>query len=253
MYNDTSPFYFASVRKLTAVIGSMFNNIHIQRTDTDGTVIKDITVPIAYAPKQYFLARLREAHTASDAPNIQTTLPRLSYEMTSMDYDAGRKVNTVNRHRGPNADANDELFNQYQSVPYTINYALNMYTRNIDDILQITEQILPFFSPVVSVTINEIPEIDLKRDVPVRFEGMSTDIDYEGVGNSRVIIWSMNFSCATNLYPPLQSSDVIKKAIVDIATNENDKTDVTITAEVNPLTANITDDWSIIETKEIFE
>ena len=120
----------------------MFNNIHIDRLNADGSTAKTIRVPLAYAPKQKFLARI-EAQPNSFEQSFQSFLPRLSFEMVGMQYDPNRKVSIVQQNRALNGSSTTTLNTQYAPTPYNINMALYVYGKNQDDGLQIIEQILP--------------------------------------------------------------------------------------------------------------
>ena len=53
-------FYNEGLRKVTVAFGAIFNKIQIQRKDSSGNVVQSIMVPLAYAPKEKFLARLNQ-------------------------------------------------------------------------------------------------------------------------------------------------------------------------------------------------
>ena len=72
-----SHFYNQIVRKNIVAFGTMFNNITLKSTDpSDGTVLEEIKVPLAYGPKQKFLVRLEENNTNR---KVAITLPPVSY------------------------------------------------------------------------------------------------------------------------------------------------------------------------------
>ena len=48
-------------------------------------------------------------------------------------------------------------------VPYNIGFELSLLTKINDDALQVVEQILPFFQPSFSITINLIDSIGEKE------------------------------------------------------------------------------------------
>lgn len=240
-------FYWASLRKINAVFGDLFNNISIQRTDGDGNVVKTIRVPIEQAQKEGYLVRLNEEAKREDSPKIAITLPRLSYEFTGMGYRAEDKMQTTGYIRTDNGAGNSTAKKMYNPVPYDVAVDLSMYVKHIDDGFQILEQILPYFGPHLALTINEIPEMDLKNDITIRLDGFDTTVDYEGqIGDDRVIIWTMNFTVQTRLFHPTSDPAVIKKVIENIgASNDPDQVDQRITQTVNPITADENDVYTI--------
>jgi len=138
-------------------------------------------------------------------------------------------------------------------VPYTIGINLNLWTKKIDDALQITEQILPYFGPDQNVTVKEIPEFDIKHDVQFKLVGFDPNNEYEGhIGDDQFIIWTFNFEVRTLLFPGTGDEDIIKKVINNIETNENNKTDMIITQTVNPFDADIDEMYTIDKTIQEF-
>ena len=50
----------------------------------------------------------------------------------------------------------------------------------LKDGLQIVEQILPYFQPDYTITINTIPSMGIKRDVPIILNNVSYEDTYDG-------------------------------------------------------------------------
>jgi hypothetical protein len=231
----------------------MFNNIHINRLNADGTTAKTIRVPLAYAPKQKFLARI-EAQPQSFEQSFQTFLPRLSFEMVGMQYDPNRKVSIVQQNRALNGSSTTTLNTQYAPTPYNINMALYVYTKNQDDGLQIIEQILPYFNPDYNLTLNAIPAMGIKNDLPIILDGITYDDQYEGdFSTRRSIIWTLNFTLKLNFYGPVTSQGIIRTTNVSTYTDPGLTNKQTLyTATVDPSTAVPGDDINIIDSFEDF-
>jgi hypothetical protein len=248
-------FYWASLRKINAVIGNLFNDIWIQRQDADGNVVKTFKVPIEQAQKEGYLVRLREEEKKEDSPGIGITLPRLSYEFTGMQYNTADKQYTSGYIRQPKADQTSTGYKMYNPVPYVVGIDMSLYAKNIDDALQILEQILPFFGPQIGLTINEIPELGLKNDITIRLDGFNTNVDYEGnIGDGRLIVWTLNFSVYTRIFHPVKDVKVIKQVIENIHGAPDEAfTDMIITQTVNPITADKNDVYTIDYVKQEFD
>ena len=91
-------FYHAAIRRTISVFGTLFNNINIRKTDANGKILQEIKVPLAYGPRQKFLARVQNQTDLSD-PKLAIKLPRLSFEITSITYDTNQTVNKSNEIR----------------------------------------------------------------------------------------------------------------------------------------------------------
>ena len=212
-------FYHTSLRKYIILFGTMFNDLHIERRNSSGNVIQTIKCPLVYAPREKVTARLEQNPDLTNQESI--LLPRLSFEMTNMQYDPSRKLNTMNRLRHDPGDAatSGKMKFQYQPVPYDINFDMNIYTRYAEDATQILEQIVPFFTPEFTATINTIPEMGIKADIPIILEAMSSQDTYEGdFETRRALIWNLNFRMKAYLYGPIKEQAAIRKANVNFTT-----------------------------------
>ena len=239
-----SHFYNSIVRKNIIAFGTLFNNITMKSTDPDtGDVLEETKVPLAYGPKQKFLVRLTDTTTRK----VAITLPRLYFEMTGIDYDPTRKTSPIQKYKTIVDDNGDEIRIQYVPVPYNINFELGVIAKSQDDALQIVEQILPYFQPSFSITLNMIPDMNEKRDVAVVLNNIGSEDEWDdSFMERRYIAYTFNFTMKSFLYGPYNTSDVIKKAIIhetigDLAVNRR-----TITRTYTPkATVDINQDGEI--------
>ena len=203
--------YHEIFRKTNVAFGTMFNNIEIRRQDE---VMK---VPLAYGPKQKFLARLDQNPDPTNK-RVQITLPRLSFEISGVSYDSSRKVSPTQKIKFKK-DTTDNK-NAFMPVPYNINFELAVISKNQDDGLQIVEQILPYFQPHYNLSVKLATQIGETKDVPVVLQDIQYEDDYEGdFANRRAIIYTFQFVAKTYLYGPITDSKVIKKSITDYYTS----------------------------------
>ena len=168
--------------------------------------------------KQKFLARIDEDPTRSTKPPRKTaiTLPRLGFEMVGLTYDSTRKLNRVQKFKKTRGGDDKNMMSQYQPVPYNIGFTLYAMAKNSDDALQIVEQILPYFQPDYTVTLNLRPTMDIVRDVPIILNDVTYEDSYEGDFSSRrVLMYTLNFTTKNYLYDPVTSQKVIKSVQVD--------------------------------------
>ena len=250
-------FYHETVRNVIVAFGTMFNNIQIVRKDNSGTIIQSMKVPLAYGPKQKFLTRLDQDPSLSAATAI--TLPRLGFEIGGLTYDTARKMNRVQKFKKVKSSSSNanKLDTQFMPVPYNMDITLYAMAKNSDDALQIVEQILPFFQPDYTLTLNDMADMGIKRDVPIILNDVSYEDNYQGDFESRrAIIYTMGFTTKFYLYGPVTSSSVIKTVQVDQFTN---LPAVTPTREQrysvtsNPATADADDDFGFNETSAFFQ
>ena len=250
-------FYHETVRNVIVAFGTMFNNIQIVRKNNTGNIIQSMKVPLAYGPKQKYLTRLDADPSLSSATAI--TLPRLGFEIGALSYDSARKLNRVQKFKKVKSSTDDsnKLDTQFMPVPYNMEISLFAMAKNSDDALQIVEQILPYFQPDYTLTINDMSDMGIKRDVPIILNSVGYEDSYAGDFLSRrAIIYTLSFTTKFYLYGPVTSSKIIKTVQVDQYAN---LPQVTPTREQrysvtpNPATADADDDFGFNETSSFFE
>jgi hypothetical protein len=205
--------YNQIIRRLTLGFGNLFDDITLVRYNPDGTEAERFIVPIAYAAKELYVQRLQSDYNLDK--KVQMTLPRMSFELTGMSYDASRKQNT-NIKNFVNTDAG--VKSQYNPVPYNFNYSLYLYTRNIEDAHQIIEHILPYFTPDYTIKINMVPELGIIKEVPILLNTTNFDITYEGLRDSdtRTIVWTLDFTVKGFIFGQTDTPKIIGTTITNI-------------------------------------
>ena len=248
-------FYHETTRKVVVAFGTMFNDIHLVRKDNDGSIVQTMKDPLAYGPRQKFLVRLRE--DADLTKQVAVTLPRIGFEITGLSYDPGRKLNRVQQFKKVKGNKSEQLDTQYMPVPYNVDFELYILSKQSDDALQIVEQILPYFQPDYTVTINDNTDMGIKRDVPVILTSVGYTDDYEGEFTARrAIIYTLNFTAKFYLYGPVTSTKVIKTVQADQFTDMPDKSpkrEQRFLVSPSPATADADDDFGFNETTSFFQ
>ena len=208
-------FYNNSTRNVVVAFGTLFNTIQLHKKDGSGNIVQSMKVPLAYGPKQKWLSRLTEDPNLSK--KVAVTLPRIGFEISGIAYDPARKLQkTVKVKKVADGIDNEQVKSGFMPVPYNINFELYVLSKNSDDALQIVEQILPFFQPDYTVTMKEIPELDIIRDVPIILNSVGYEDDYEGSFTSRrSIIYTLSFTAKYYMYGPVTASNVIRRVQVD--------------------------------------
>ena len=215
-------FYHEIVRKTIIGFGTLFNNIELRRTDKSGNVVQTVKVPLAYGPREKFLARLDTEPRLENRAEVGIQLPRISFEMKGISYDSTRKMSPINICTQRKSAETKAIYKQYSPVPYNMDFELNIISKNNDDSVQILEQILPYFQPVFSISLKLVTATAETKDVPIILQNVSIDDQYEGdYSTRRALVHTLNFIAKTYLYGPVTTQDVIKTVNVDIGTALN--------------------------------
>ncbi len=248
-------FYHETIRKMVVSFGTIFNNINIVRKNNAGATIQAMKVPLAYGPKSKFLTRIREDASLNKSTAI--TLPRLAFEIQTISYDSTRKLNRVTRIKKPSSKGSSKMDSQYMPVPYNIDFSLFVMAKSGDDALQIIEQILPFFQPEYTITVNDNLDMKSKRDIPIVLTGLDYEDNYEGdFVTRRAIIYTLSFTAKFYLYGPVTSQSVIKQVQVDQYTDLPDaspKREQRYAVTPEPTSAEADDNFGFNETTSFFE
>ena len=254
-------FYNETTRRYVAVFGTLFNRIRISRKDLSSNTIQTMTVPVNYGPMQKFLSRIEQDPNLT-APAI--TLPRITFEITGMNYDGERSLTKLKRISKANA-TNDSNFNSvFSPTPYNLSFQLNIMAKYQEDGTKILEQILPFFTPEFTPTVKLVDDLNEYFDIPIILESISTEDTYDSdYLTRRTLIWTLNFTLKGYYFGPVTQKKVIKFAQIDVYGDTTANTaleTVTVqpglTANGNPTTdinetvpyanINFEDDWAYI-------
>ena len=247
-------FYHETIRKVIVSFGTMFNNINLVRKDSSGNISQSMKVPLAYGPREKFLVRLRE--DADLSKTVAITLPRIGFEIANLSYDPNRKLNRVQKFKKVKGSKASQLDTQFMPVPYNIDIELYVIAKQSDDALQIVEQILPYFQPDYTFTINDQPDMGIKRDVPIILNSIAYEDEYQGdFTTRRALIYTLSFTAKFYLYGPVTSSKVIKTVQVDQYTDLQDtspKREQRYKVTPKPESADSDDDFGFNETTSFF-
>jgi hypothetical protein len=206
MFGQT--FYHQTIRKYVILVGTLFNDIRITKFDKVGNETALIKVPVTYSPKDKMLARVLQDPNI-DRQTATLTLPMISFEMGQMKYDGTRKLDTVNKVV-VKEDSSKFKF-QYNPVPYNFEFKAHVYVKNAEDGTKIIEQILPFFTPDWTTTVNLIPEMEIIMDIPVVLNDVRYEDRYDGkFTERRAIIYTLDLTLKGYIYGPVKTGGIIK-------------------------------------------
>lgn len=202
-------FYHNTIRKYVVSFGNIFNSIYIVRSSNGNEDFRE-KVPMAYGPKEKYVYRLEQNPDLNERFAIK--LPRISFELLEMIYDANRKTPSNIKLRNPTQNPDSREWS-YNAVPYNFLFEVNIMGKTSDECLQIVEQIAPFFTPDHTLTIDSLPELNHKLDIPIVLNSINKNDNWDGTFDERRnIIWTMEFTLMGFLYPPVRDSKIITQA-----------------------------------------
>lgn len=213
-------FYHEHVRKAIVAFGTIFNGINIVRKDNSGEAVQSLRVPLAYSTKQKFLSRIENQPTVESRGDIAMVLPRMGFEILGLNYDPTRKIAQIQKHRNTIQENALNVKTQFVSTPYDMTLSLYIFAKNQEDGLQILEQIIPYFNPDFNVTVNDLPEMDIKRDIKIVLDGIGYEDNTSGAfADRQSIVWSLNFTMKLNFYGYVAEQGIIREAIATLYQN----------------------------------
>lgn len=206
-------FSHRTIRKVVVAFGTMFNDLIITRITHSGAQKEHFKVPLSYGAKEKYLTLITSDPTLTKS--IAVTVPRISFNLDSLSYDPTRKQMSTIRNFSANTSTATKT--QFAPVPYNFEFSLSIYVRNTEDGTQILEQILPFFTPDFTVTVDFIPSMDQKYDLPIILNSVTSTVDYEGdMSTTRLIMWDLSFTVKGYVWPPIKSGEIIRQANTNI-------------------------------------
>lgn len=246
-------FYHEILRNTIISFGTLFNGIEIHSKDSNDDTFSIVKVPLAYGPIQKFLARVEQEPDLNKP--FQITLPRMSFEFTGLSYDTSRKLNQTQSFIAKSSE-DSTIKKAYMPVPYNMEFELNIMTKLNDDMLQIVEQILPYFQPSYTLSVNLVKTLGEKKDIPIILNSISMSDDYEGdFTNRRALIYTLRFTAKTYLYGPITTGvekDIIKKVSIGYIAGDSRSTTRDLTYSATPVaTKNYTGNVTTILQKDV--
>lgn len=248
-------FYNERVRKSVAIFGSLFDNLYVVRK-SGSTTYSQMKVPLSYGPSRKFLERIAQMDNGEEAERqIAIKLPRMSFEITSIAYDATRQLPKTNSFKRLISDDSSKQARYYIGVPYIISFQLSVYAKSQDDALQVVEQIIPYFNPQYTVSVKPFGDTsDIVEDVPIILSSVGMQDDYEGdMANRRTIIYTLDFEMKVSFYGPedKSGSSVIKQVDtnlfnMDIGLADSDVFVEGVTVTIDPLSASADSDYTYV-------
>lgn len=234
-------FYYRTIWEHITAFSELFNNMSIyvydksKESPTYGKPIGRKIVPIILAPKEKVISVLNQL-VGSEKAEIDNILPKISITWTAIEYDKDRT-------RGKNQKR--ELFVEYttqnaineidgipplsvdipvrvknydiQTVPYKLTFEMVIWTKYMDDGVQLLENILPFFAPDRQISLKE-RGVGIEREAKVTLTSVTNNFTYNlNEPDRRILQWNLSFTCECNLYRPIYFDKEILNAIIRVS------------------------------------
>lgn len=203
-----------TIRKYVIYFGTLFNNLYLTRDDEDGNRVQQMKVALSYGPKEKFLARV-EGNTDLNR-EIAISLPRMTFKIVNYQYDSERALKSTGKIRATSQTNPTKASFQYNPVPYNLIFELNIMVKNAEDGTRLVEQILPYFTPEYTSSLNLNPDLDEVYDVPLLLNSTTEDDTYEGqFQNRRALIWTLTFTMKAWMFGPTRESSIINQVEIN--------------------------------------
>lgn len=239
-------FYAATTKKLIVAFSTLFDQITVE--DDFG---RPYQVPLIFSQKEKFLEanKIENTDPVKDQTNFDITFPRMGFELLGIQFDPQRHTNPMNRLVDTLEDGTDvEMYNR---IPYNFHFALYIGARKLEDSLKILEQILPYFTPELTVTVKDREDYSLETNIPFVLNSTNFEIDYEGpFTRKRTFMWELNFMARAFYYPISSQSNRIKQTILNLGESDYESIFERLTSTVTPMSASPDDPYVIVDTRE---
>lgn len=201
-------FYYQGLRKTIIQFLDTLNDIQVARYDKRGNFWKYIEVPLKFAPKERAFYYIKEFKEDKILPVISANIENIEYAETRQ----GARWHTITKNTSAGSGTVQTFLNP---VPYDIHFNVAVWTKYMSDLDQILEQILPYFSPNITIKV-PIPEVDTTFDVNIIFNGGTPEFQFEYPDEDhRIIRFNLMFVAQTWLFKPVESVGLVEKIIMN--------------------------------------
>lgn len=234
-------FYWQTTKKLMVAFATIFDEIEV--TDDFGRPYK---VPLIFSQKEKFIEAIYSSKSMGET-DIDITFPRMGFEFAGMNFAPERNLNPLNQIVDQMDDGEEVM--TYNRVPYDLQFDLYIGARKLEDSLKVLEQIVPFFTPELSVTIRDREDFQLETVVPITLNSTSLAIDYEGTFDTkRTIMWTLNFTVKGYYYPDRRATNMIKQTILNFGDKDYERIFSKYTSTVTPIEAGPNQIHTVVDT-----
>ena len=233
-------FYWGTTKKIIVAVGSIFDNVTFMGDHGD-----EIRVPLYYSPREKFIEN-RSSNPSIESTAFNEIFPAIGFELQSLTFAPERHLNPLARIENVRAD--DNMIRSYNRIPYDLTFSVTVGAKRFEDSLKIMEQIIPFFTPNVNLTIRDREEFKLETNIDVVLNSVALNMTYEGsYDGQRSILWDLQLTAKSYYYTPVDSLTRIKESLIEMRSMDFDQKFETYSAEIVPRNAKPTDPHQIIE------
>ena len=208
----------SAIRTTAVIFGAIFSNIFVRNYNKNGTISdKKTLVPIAYQAKEHYGLWLeQEMRLPQGNIEINTKLPRMSFEMLGLTRDEEKKTNPNGPGFSKTISCSGKTMRSRSPIPYIFDYQLTIWCKQMDDSIQILDQIIPMFVPELSIKVRESKKLKLYNDIKIVLNSINKNDNYSaGFDENRMITWDLSFQVHADIMPEPEESSVIQTVIAD--------------------------------------
>ena len=237
--------YYGTTKKVLVAFASIFDEIEIE---TEGKMVR---VPLVFSQKEKFVDSMTGGSDDDmDGINFDIVFPRIGFEIAGFNFAPERHLNPMHQWTEEN-ETGDEIV-MYNRVPYDINFSVFVGAKKLEDSLKIVEQIWPYFTPELTLTINDKEDFLAETNIPITLNSSSMSVEYEGsLDSRRVIFWQLEFTAKAFYYPIVREGRRIKQTIMNLRESDYDTLFLKYTSTVNPIDVRKSDPHTIIDVEEV--
>lgn len=207
-------FYYRTIWQHVVAFSDLFNDIKLQVYEKNknspeyGNIIGYKNVTTILAPKEKVISSLT-AQVGSERAEVDNILPKISIAWNGIELVPERlrgqrqKRNLFVEYIDSSAGVQRVKHYDLQTAPYSLKFEVVIWTKYMDDGVQILENILPFFTPETYISIKE-RGVEIERKCMVRLDSINPNFVYElNEPDRRLLQWNLSFSVECNLYKPI--------------------------------------------------
>lgn len=233
-------FYWGTTKKIIVAVGSIFDNVTFMGDHGD-----EIRVPLYYSPREKFIEN-RASNPSIESTAFNEIFPAIGFELASMNFAPERQLNPLARIE--NVYADDNMIRSFNRIPYDLTFTVTVGSKRFEDSLKIMEQIIPFFTPNINLTIRDREEFKMETNIDVVLNSVALNMSYEGTyDEQRTILWDLQLTAKSYYYTPVESLARIKESVIEMRSMDFDQKFETYSALINPRSAKPSQPYTIVE------
>lgn len=210
-------FFENQIKSYLLQFCNIFAGLRVKTGKGESGESEFITVPITIGSKDRVVAAIQAGNTQ----NKPFSLPVMAAYMSNLSLSPTRKgIGVVDKRvflpSGGVFPDDLKTVTRVMPVPYLMSVQLSLYASNTDQILQILEQLLVLFDPVLQIQTSD-SVFDWTKITTVELVSLSNEENYPSGIDKRIIQWSLDFEIPIYISVPIDiKEDMVKKIIIQI-------------------------------------